>query len=96
MVVDNDGGGIFSLLPQAGLPRHFETLFGTPHGLDLGALCDAAGLGWRRIAKAGELAPAVTEALAAGGTRVVLVPSERTMNAHRLRDSLGNLAVAVG
>jgi len=96
VVVDNDGGGIFSLLPQAGLPRHFETLFGTPHGLDLGALCDVAGLAWRRIAKAGELAPAVTEALVAGGTRVVLVPSERAVNAHRHREVAEAVAEAVG
>jgi len=34
IVINNNGGGIFSFLPQAELPRHFELLFGTPLNLD--------------------------------------------------------------
>ncbi|WP_455662861.1 2-succinyl-5-enolpyruvyl-6-hydroxy-3-cyclohexene-1-carboxylic-acid synthase [Pradoshia sp.] len=33
IIINNDGGGIFSYLPQAQEERHFEDLFGTPHGL---------------------------------------------------------------
>jgi 2-succinyl-5-enolpyruvyl-6-hydroxy-3-cyclohexene-1-carboxylate synthase len=95
VVIDNDGGGIFSFLPQAGLPRHFETLFGTPQGRDLGALADAAGLPWRRVAKASELPGEVGEALAAGGTRVVIVPGDRALNLRRHREVQSAVAAAI-
>ncbi|PWK90167.1 2-succinyl-5-enolpyruvyl-6-hydroxy-3-cyclohexene-1-carboxylate synthase [Lentzea atacamensis] len=41
VVLNDDGGGIFSLLEQ-GAPEYggsFERIFGTPHGTDLAALC---------------------------------------------------------
>ena len=34
LVINNNGGGIFSTLPQAGVDG-FEQIFGTPHGRDL-------------------------------------------------------------
>lgn len=33
VIMNNDGGGIFSYLPQATIERHYEDLFGTPTGL---------------------------------------------------------------
>ncbi|MDW0114982.1 2-succinyl-5-enolpyruvyl-6-hydroxy-3-cyclohexene-1-carboxylic-acid synthase [Sporosarcina saromensis] len=44
VILNNDGGGIFSYLPQASEPNHFEELFGTPPGLTfehIGAMYDA-------------------------------------------------------
>ncbi|TDL34166.1 2-succinyl-5-enolpyruvyl-6-hydroxy-3-cyclohexene-1-carboxylic-acid synthase [Jeotgalibacillus sp. S-D1] len=34
IILNNNGGGIFSFLPQSAEPEHFETLFGTPPSLD--------------------------------------------------------------
>ena len=34
LLINNNGGGIFSFLPQVELPRHFELLFGTPLDID--------------------------------------------------------------
>ncbi|MEK4404565.1 2-succinyl-5-enolpyruvyl-6-hydroxy-3-cyclohexene-1-carboxylic-acid synthase [Sporosarcina sp. FSL K6-6792] len=36
VIINNDGGGIFSYLPQADAGNHFEELFGTPTGLTFG------------------------------------------------------------
>ncbi|GEK35578.1 2-succinyl-5-enolpyruvyl-6-hydroxy-3-cyclohexene-1-carboxylic-acid synthase [Kurthia sibirica] len=44
IVMNNDGGGIFSYLAQASVEKHYETLFGTPTGLQfnhLAAMYDA-------------------------------------------------------
>ncbi|MFC5602348.1 2-succinyl-5-enolpyruvyl-6-hydroxy-3-cyclohexene-1-carboxylic-acid synthase [Sporosarcina koreensis] len=44
VILNNDGGGIFSYLPQASVENHFEELFGTPTGLTfghIGAMYDA-------------------------------------------------------
>lgn len=44
VVVNNDGGGIFSFLPQAGQDDVFEPLFGTPHGYTFEAAARMFGL----------------------------------------------------
>jgi len=82
VVVDNDGGGIFSFLPQASTlePAAFEELFGTPHGVDLGALAHAHGLPVLDAADDAAVGVAVAAALATGGVHVVRVRTSRAGN----------------
>lgn len=54
VVVDNDGGGIFGTLEQAGAPG-FERVFGTPHKVDIASLCEATGVGYDVIDDLAEL-----------------------------------------
>ncbi len=78
VVVDNDGGGIFSFLPQATAlpPERFEQLFGTPLGVDIVALATSYGLEARTVQAVDEL----VEQLAQPGPWVCCVPTDRRHN----------------
>ncbi|HET6874793.1 MAG TPA: thiamine pyrophosphate-binding protein, partial [Acidimicrobiales bacterium] len=83
VVVDNDGGGIFSFLPQATAlePDRFERYWGTPHGIDLVALATAYGVAARRVTSRSELDAFLdAESLSEPGVRVAVVPSHRAAN----------------
>jgi 2-succinyl-5-enolpyruvyl-6-hydroxy-3-cyclohexene-1-carboxylate synthase len=82
VVPNNDGGGVFSFLPQRALPE-FEELFATPHGVDLEHVCGAAEAGHTRIGRADELVHAVASAASTGGVHVIEVPSDRERNVER-------------
>jgi 2-succinyl-5-enolpyruvyl-6-hydroxy-3-cyclohexene-1-carboxylate synthase len=73
VVVNNDGGGIFSALEQAAFPGPFERLFGTPHGTGLNHLAAAFGLPYQRLEQPGDLA----KALQGTGLRVVEAQTSR-------------------
>ena len=80
VVVNNDGGGIFSFLPQAELPAHFERLFGTPQGLSFADLARAYGCDHRAVTAAGDLVTALDDAVEAGGVQLVEVATDRAEN----------------
>jgi 2-succinyl-5-enolpyruvyl-6-hydroxy-3-cyclohexene-1-carboxylate synthase len=76
VVTNNDGGAIFGLLEQ-GAPEHagaFERVFGTPHGMDLQALCAASRTPYTKVADLEGLRGALEPAT---GIRVVEVRTDR-------------------
>ena len=97
VVVDNDGGGIFSFLPQADAlePERFEQLFGTPHGLDVAAVAEAHGVAAERVTSRAGLRAAINGALTRGGVRVVAVTSDRSANVAVHRELFSRVAVAL-
>ena len=78
VVVNNDGGSIFSFLPQAAATDHrtFETLWGTPHGVDIAHLCAAHGIAHTAVHDREGL----ERALEGAGTRVIEVRTDRSVN----------------
>lgn len=81
VVIDNDGGGIFSFLPQATQlsTDRFEQLYGTPHGTDLVGLCAAHGLAVRQVASLADVVDTLGEPMAPG-VEVIVVASDRASN----------------
>lgn len=77
VVVNDDGGSIFTMLEQ-GAPTYaaqFDTLFGTPHGVDLASLCAASRTPHWRVESLLELEHALSSP--AGGIEVVEVRVRR-------------------
>jgi 2-succinyl-5-enolpyruvyl-6-hydroxy-3-cyclohexene-1-carboxylate synthase len=86
VLVNNDGGGIFSFLPQAaterpdvGLPEQYEALFGTPHGIDVAPIVGALG-GEHRLVGPDELGPVLRASVDRPGVRVLELRTERRRN----------------
>jgi 2-succinyl-5-enolpyruvyl-6-hydroxy-3-cyclohexene-1-carboxylate synthase len=101
VLVNNDGGGIFSLLPQArtsapgvGLPEHFEELFGTPHGVAIGPIVRAFGFRHRE-ASAADLSDAIASELGRPGLSVVEIRTDRGRNAELHQAAASAVAVAL-
>jgi 2-succinyl-5-enolpyruvyl-6-hydroxy-3-cyclohexene-1-carboxylate synthase len=82
LVVDNNGGGIFSTLSHRGLAG-FEEVFGTPHNLDLAKIAAAFGLETSRVTNQSELQAELAKPVNGISIAVIEVPT-REANAENL------------
>jgi 2-succinyl-5-enolpyruvyl-6-hydroxy-3-cyclohexene-1-carboxylate synthase len=90
IVINNDGGGIFSTLPQRGTPG-FETVFGTPHGLNPAAIAQSMGINAVEINSLKNLVAQVKAPIKGISVVVCNVPN-RESNADTLKSIVDSLS----
>jgi 2-succinyl-5-enolpyruvyl-6-hydroxy-3-cyclohexene-1-carboxylate synthase len=103
VVVNNDGGGIFHMLPAASLGAPFERCFATPHGLEFASAIPSGARGqveMRRVATVAELDGSIAEWLARPRPLVLEVPSDRqettTLRASLIADAVAAVERGAG
>jgi 2-succinyl-5-enolpyruvyl-6-hydroxy-3-cyclohexene-1-carboxylate synthase len=80
VVLNNDGGGIFSFLPVAEQSDFFEPYFGTPQGVGFGPAAEMFGLGYEQPRTTGEFLDAYVGACASGRSSILEVRTDRQEN----------------
>ncbi len=83
VLVDNDGGGIFHMLPIREFEPVFTRCFATPHGLDFEVASRLYGLAFQDVDTPAQLQSAVAGAVARPGTQVIRVRTDRERNRER-------------
>ena len=96
VVLNNDGGGIFSFLPQAAEHTHFEALFGTPHGLDFAPVAEMYGARYVLATDSEALRRGVAAGVTGRGLHLVEFRTDRARNVARHREAWSAVASALG
>jgi 2-succinyl-5-enolpyruvyl-6-hydroxy-3-cyclohexene-1-carboxylate synthase len=96
VVINNDGGGIFSFLPQAAHGEHFELLFGTPHGLDFSSAAALYGAKYNLVDTVDELRERVEKGIAGSGLHIVEIRTDRVRNVAQHQEAWAAVASDLG
>jgi len=81
LVINNDGGGIFSMLPLAGTTPHFEKVFGARHGLNgFSHAASLFGLDYKKPSDLTELADMLKKNRRSGHKQMIEVATSREQN----------------
>ncbi|HEX2728750.1 MAG TPA: thiamine pyrophosphate-dependent enzyme, partial [Rubrobacteraceae bacterium] len=91
VVLNNDGGGIFSFLPVAGHGEFFEPYFGTPQGVGFGPAAAMFGLGYESPRTGAEFVEKYRAACARSGSTVIEVKTVREKNVTLHRELLAEI-----
>jgi 2-succinyl-5-enolpyruvyl-6-hydroxy-3-cyclohexene-1-carboxylate synthase len=96
VLLNNDGGGIFSFLPQATNENHFEQLFGTPHGLQFEPVASLYGGTYLRAHDSASLRRGIADGIARRGLHLIELRTDRARNVILHREAWSAVAEAVG
>ena len=80
ILVNNNGGGIFEMLPISEFQEVFEEFFTTPQNLNFSALCATYGIEYQLISS-WEQFPSLLSELPKSGIRVLEINSDRAQSA---------------
>ncbi|MDF1544850.1 MAG: 2-succinyl-5-enolpyruvyl-6-hydroxy-3-cyclohexene-1-carboxylic-acid synthase [bacterium] len=80
LLVNNDGGGIFSFLPVVSQANHFEKFFGTPHGYEFENCARLFGLEHYRPKSVPEVRQLLESTTSATQHRLIEVKTDRNRN----------------
>jgi 2-succinyl-5-enolpyruvyl-6-hydroxy-3-cyclohexene-1-carboxylate synthase len=97
VILNNDGGGIFSHLPVASLaePEAFEEFFATPHGLDFEAVGRLYDTTYLRVETWDELRGALEKGQAEGRVSIIEIPIDRDANLEHFRELVSEVARSI-
>lgn len=80
VVLNNDGGGIFSFLPVVKLTEHFETYFATPHGLRFKKAAELFGLPYENPSSMVSFRKVYQRSIDSGTSSIIEVHTRRDKN----------------
>ena len=80
IILNNNGGGIFSFLPQHDYPESFEEYFATPHGLTFQAAASLYGLNYSKATSWDEFRRSLTPEAGSSRCSIVEVETNREGN----------------
>ena len=80
VVINNDGGGIFHMLPIRDHEPEFSQYFATPHGLDFRHAAELYGIPYRCVDHPADAADALQGVLVGTGPRILEIRSDRDRN----------------
>ncbi len=95
VVLNNDGGGIFSFLPIARHEEFFEPYFGTPQGVGFEPAAKMFGLAYEHPGTMEEFVEAYGSACARGSSSLIEVKTDRKENVTLHRRLLEEVAALV-